>query len=218
MRATTGGCPYGQNMKYNPEIHHRKSIRLKHYDYAEMGTYFITICTHECACLFGEIIDGEMRLNEAGRMIQSVWNELHGHFPNLELDAFIIMPNHVHGILIIADGVNVGAGFPRPNMLTQQGGVGFGKGGETPPLRCPSLGKILAYFKYQSTKRINELRGSHGTPVWQRNYYEQIVRDESECDRIREYIETNPARWAEDNENTKEGSQLVMKGYLRSKI
>ena len=98
-RANTQVRPYGQTMKYNPDIHHRKSIRLKHYDYAEMGTYFVTICTHERACLFGEVMNGEMQLNDAGRMVENRWLELNRKFPTIKTNEYVIMPNHFHGIV-----------------------------------------------------------------------------------------------------------------------
>ena len=88
-------------MKYDPQKHHRRSIRLKGYDYTSLGAYFITICTHQRHYLFGEIIDGEMRLNQMGQSVQAHWNRLPTHFPHLKIDAFVIMPNHIHGILTL---------------------------------------------------------------------------------------------------------------------
>ena len=90
-------------MRFDPERHHRRSIRLKGYDYRKSGAYFVTICTQNRECLFGEIVDGQMILNDVGRMVQSLWDELPRHFPNVELDAFGAMPNHVHGIIMIRE-------------------------------------------------------------------------------------------------------------------
>lgn len=104
-------------VKYNSEIHHRRSIRLKGYDYSRSGAYFVTICTQNRECLFGEIVDGKMRLNEPGRILQTTWDALPKHYPHVELDAWIIMPNHVHGIVVL--GV-VGAGLkPAPTEIRE---------------------------------------------------------------------------------------------------
>lgn len=179
------------DMTYNPEIHHRKSCRLRGYDYAANGAYFVTLCTHGRECLFGEIGDGGMVLNDAGLMVAGWWANVVVHFPNVVLDEYIIMPNHFHGIVLLNP---VGAGSPRP-MLTNTN-----QGGETPPLRMPTLGQVVGYFKYQATKQINIMRDNPGVPVWQRNYHERIIRSEAELHAIREYIQNNPANWAEDKE------------------
>ncbi|KAF0219731.1 MAG: hypothetical protein FD174_1744 [Geobacteraceae bacterium] len=189
-------------MKYNPEIHRRRSIRLKGYDYSIAGAYFVTIRVHVGAglprpeCLFGEIVEESVRLNPAGDIVQAVWEGLPEHYPHVVLDAFVIMPNHVHGIVAI-----VGAGSPRPISPDNQNQGGETQGGETPPLRKPTLGQIVGYFKYQTTKQINQMRDNPGVPVWQRNYYERVIRNENELTGIREYIQCNPKRWEEDEEN-----------------
>jgi REP element-mobilizing transposase RayT len=138
--------------------------------------------------LFGEILDGEMLLNEWGNVVEDCWNEVPSHFKHVELDAFVIMPNHVHGIIIIADYTHVGAGSPRPYNKNVSG-------------TKHTLGQIVAYFKYQSSKRINLIRGTPGMRLWQRNYYEHIIRDEKDLDEIREYIVNNPIKWVLDDEN-----------------
>jgi REP element-mobilizing transposase RayT len=176
------------------------------YDYSRTGAYFVTICAWQRESLFGEVVDGEMRLSETGRIVDDSWQRVVTHFSGVEIDQFVIMPNHFHGIV-----TTVGAGFPRPDAgdprnqcratpLTHQGGETPQRiqGGETPPLRRATLGQIVGYFKYQSTKRINQSRNNPGTPVWQRNYYERVIRDERELDGIRRYIAENPARWDED--------------------
>jgi len=196
-------------MKYDPERHHRRSVRLRGYDYSQAGAYFVTICTPDRACLFGGIADGVMRLNDAGRVVERCWHEITIHFPHVELDEFVIMPNHVHGVIVI-----VGAGLPRPYNTSCAGsprsyiasgaetktGAETKMGAETAPLRA-TLGQMVAYFKYQSTKHINIMRGTPGMPVWQRNYYEHIIRDDESLNRIREYIVNNPMQWALDREN-----------------
>lgn len=178
-------------MTHDLKKHRRRSIRLKDYDYSQSGAYFITICTHNKEILFGEILDGEMQLNEWGNVVEDCWDEVPRHFKNVELDAFIVMPNHVHGIIIITNDIHVGAGFPRPYNKNISGGVKH------------TLGQIVAYFKYQSSKRINSIRGTPGMPVWQRNYYEHIIRNERDLDEIRQYIINNPLKWELDTENPK---------------
>ena len=177
-------------MPFDPKRHHRRSIRLKGYDYTQPGAYFITICTQDRAFLFGEVVDGEMRLNEYGRIAWGCWKEIPLHFPQAELDAFVVMPNHVHGIIVIA---GVGATHASPLPLSSDARP---RG----PQR-QSVSSIVGSFKSAVTRRINEYRCTPGAPVWQRNYYEHIIRDEKSLNRIREYIVTNPMRWAVDNEN-----------------
>ncbi len=183
-------------MTYNPEVHHRQSIRLRDYDYSHAGAYFVTICTWQRECLFGDVVDGGMRLNAFGDIVYDEWQQITTHFSNVEIDQYVIMPNHFHGIVSI-----VGAGSPRPELPRTAGQTiepPKNLGGETPPLRIATLGKIVGYFKYQSTKRINQLRNNPGVPVWQRNYYERIIRDELELNAIRQYTIDNPTNWADD--------------------
>lgn len=180
-------------MPYDPEKHDRRSIRLKDYDYAQSGGYFVTICTQGWKCLFGKVVDEEMRLGQYGHMVQTCWEALPGRYTHIMLDAFVVMPNHMHGILIITDPniSAVGAGSPRPYSTesTQR---------DEEPLRLHTLGQMVAYFKYQSTKHINQMRRTPGTKVWQRNYWERIIRGGDEMDRMRQYIDENPARWYGD--------------------
>ena len=178
---------------YHPEKHHRRSIRVKWYDYSQAGCYFITVCTKNRECLFGEIIDGEMHLNDAGRVVQTMWGQLSERFPHAESGTFVVMPNHIHGI------VSIGVGAIRESPLH-----GKSSSNETARIiqrRNMLLPRIIGYFKMNSAKRINGLRGSHGVPVWQRSYYEHIVCDENDLRHIRQYIVGNPARWAEDEDN-----------------
>ncbi|MEP7136677.1 MAG: transposase [Chloroflexota bacterium] len=164
-------------------------------------------------CLFGKIIDGEMHLNEYGQIVQKWWNEIPIHFATVELGAFVIMPNHVHGIIFIIEDRRGEVLSPRdlPNSNNQesqdqttqdQGGVIQNQGGETPPLRKPTLGQIVAYFKYQSTKEMNRIETEYAiTKFWQRSYYEHIIRNEKELQQKTDYIMDNPSRWDEDDEN-----------------
>ena len=170
-------------MKFDPDIHHRRSIRLKGYDYSQAGAYFVTIVTWQREMLFGEIVDEEMRLNEFGQLVSEKWQWLETQYPYVELGTWIVMPNHFHGILVIHDS-----------------GRGGSRSAPTPIKRKP-LGGLIGAFKTVSTKQINLLRNTEGQLVWQRNYYEHIIRNEPEMDRISRYIESNPSQWAEDDEN-----------------
>ena len=195
--------------KFDPQKHHRRSTRLKGYDYSQPGAYFVTIVAFQRECLFGEIIDGVMQLNEYGKIVQKWWNEIPKHFPNVEIVAFIIMPNHIHGIILITADRRGTVPVPSNDEISQLGReapdwdeMTSQLGGETPPLRTPALGQVVAYFKYQSTKELNALPGTGTiTKFWQRNYYEHIIRDEREMAKISDYIETNPIHWADDSEN-----------------
>ncbi len=208
--------------KFDPQKHHRRSIRLKGYDYSSEGAYYVTIVAQGRECLFGEIVDGEMHLNEYGEIVQKWWNEIPIHFPNVKLGAFVIMPNHVHGIIYIIEERRGEVLSPRNNLNannlkdSNQGGeilpnafptnnnLDAGNlGGETPPLRKPTLGQIVAYFKYQSTKEMNKIETPNAiTRFWQRNYYEHIIRNEKELQQKTDYILDNPSRWDADDENT----------------
>jgi REP element-mobilizing transposase RayT len=161
-------------MKYDPDLHHRCSIRLKGYDYAQAGAYFVTICAWQRECLFGEIPDGEMVENGLADIVRFTWFDLVNHLEHIALGEFVIMPNHIHGIIAI-DRTQT-ADTVKPHGLSE----------------------MIRQLKTFSAKRINVARNSPGVPVWQRNYYEHVIRDEADYNRIAEYIETNPHRWAED--------------------
>jgi REP element-mobilizing transposase RayT len=160
----------------------RRSIRLKGYDYSQGGAYFVTICAAHRLCLFGGVVDAEMQLNTAGDLVAQEWLRSAELRPGVILDAFVVMPNHLHGVIVI-DGppalAAAGEGRAGPNVL-------------------PS---IINGFKAATTRRIRELRRDPKLTVWQRNYYERIVRSERSLDRIREYIAGNPTNWAQDREN-----------------
>jgi REP element-mobilizing transposase RayT len=178
----TGRSP----LRNTPQRHHRRSIRLRGYDYSQAGAYFVTVCTHNRECLFGEIVDGDMRMNGAGTIIRDEWSRTADMRSNVELDAFVVMPNHFHAIVFLSDESRRG---DRPVAPTPMG--------PTPR----SIGAIMAGFKSAATKRINEMRGTPGRPVWQRNYYEHVIRNDDEMNRAREYIINNPAKSALDREN-----------------
>ncbi len=192
-------------MRFDPERHHRRSIRLKGYDYSQPGAYFVTVCTKDRACVFGEVLNGGMRLNAYGEIAQACWEAISNHFRHVELDKFVVMPNHVHGILWIVRRVGahaVGARHAVPlrgivphTPLSRSSWERFGN-----PV-AGSIPTVIRSFKSAVTKRVNELRGTPGIAVWQRNYYEHIIRNEESLNRIREYILTNPMRWMLDREN-----------------
>ncbi|MEI6212920.1 MAG: transposase [Desulfuromonadales bacterium] len=199
-------------MVFNPDIHHRHSIRLKDYDYSQAGAYFVSLCSWQRECLFGYIVDGEMRLNDLGQVVESVWCGLARHFISLDLDQHVIMPNHFHGILQINDTVikdNVGA-IARPHRASPGFDDDSGKGEAGVALASPlllhgtvsgSFAAAIQNFKSVSTRKINKIRQNPGCPVWQRNYYERVIRNDSELDRAREYIINNPLKWELDEEN-----------------
>lgn len=181
-------------MIFNPEKHHRRSVRLKGYDYSQPGAYFVTICARLRQSIFGDNLNGKMELNENGIILEREWLINNNLRSNIELDQFVVMPNHVHGIVIINRRGEVAS----PKIIAQQP---LSKGGETRPLHKPTLGQIVAFFKYITTKQINIIHNTPGVPVWQRNYFEHIIRDENELKKIREYIRNNPLRWAFDKDN-----------------
>ena len=163
----------------------RRSIRLPTYDYSQGGAYFITICAHDRRCLFGRVIESQMQLNARGAIIEEEWFGSAAIRPHIVLDAFVVMPNHVHGIVFLESDVGATGRSPAPRS-------GPGR---------RSLGSFVGSFKAAATRRIKRLRDAPNGPVWQRNYYEHIVRDEKSLDAIREYIANNPANWMCDREN-----------------
>jgi len=277
-------------MRYDPERHHRRSIRLRGYDYRAVGAYFITIVVQDRACLFGEVVDSEMRLSEAGRMVERWWLELNCRFPHVLTDAYVVMPNHFHGIVVIhspppdttappdvgadlrvcPDSARVGAdlrvcpdsggthdggahtsggahaGAPLQGVGSAHDGGAHGVGADLrvcpdsggthdvgadlrvcpdsggahdvgADLRvCPDSGgahtgaplpTIVQWFKTMTTNEyIRMVKHAGWTPfqgrLWQRNYYEHIIRNERALERIRDYILTNPLHWHLDRENT----------------
>ena len=181
-------------MTYDPEKHDRGSIRLPRFDYSSAGAYYVTICVAGRRCIFGEIVDGVMKPNKNGLIVAGQWAGLPNHYPNAMLDEFVLMPNHIHGIICLTDDLpsSVGAGFQPAHTSPQSGSV-------------HGLPEIIRGFKTFSSRQINQLRGTAGAPVWQRNYYEHVVRGEGDLDVIRRYIAENPLKWAEDPEYPRAG-------------
>ncbi len=191
--------------EYNSEIHHRRSIRLDGYDYSQTGYYFITLCTQYCQCMFGSIDNGVMATNDVGNMIEHWWKEVSCKFPNVQTDLYVIMPNHFHGIINITNTqLN-----PIARLNTKDKLVGadlrvcpMGEHIGSPLQRTP-ISKIVQWYKTMTTNeyirnvRQNSWKPFKGT-LWQRNYYEHIIRNEISLGQIREYIAKNPAQWEID--------------------
>jgi putative transposase len=164
----------------------RRSFRLSGYDYAQAGVYFVTICTQDRACLFGDIAADHMHLNDIGQMVAETWAAIPARFPDIEIDEFVVMPNHIHGIVVLQE---VAAA------------TGSGAQSKIDARSSPTLGEIVAAFKSGVT--VEYIRGvkSRGWPrfrerLWQRNYYEHVLRNEASLSRVRRYMDENPARWA----------------------
>lgn len=160
-------------MQYDPDKHHRRSIRLKGYDYSQAGAYFITICSFQRACILGQVEAGQMKLSEIGAAIQRVWENLPNHYTHLLVDAFVIMPNHIHGLLVL--GAN-------PSNAKRH-----------------DIPMIVGSFKSFSAREAHQIE--QNIQVWQRNYYEHIVREDDELNAIRQYIVSNPLQWDKDIDN-----------------
>ena len=158
------------------------------YDYTGEGSYFVTLCTHNRECVFGTIINGEMVLNELGSIVQRDWLRTAQIRPNIELGAFVVMPNHVHVIFTIKYRDLMRAWNDHPAL-------------QIPASKPNSISSVIRGFKSTATRRVNQSRQSPGEPVWQRNYYEHIIRDDNEMQSKTDYIEGNPSRWTEDEEN-----------------
>ncbi len=211
---------------------HRRSIRLRGYDYAAAGAYFVTIAAQGHECLFGQVVAGEVLLNEAGRMVESQWLALAGRFSTVDLDESVVMPNHFHGIILLEPPVSAAdtgpldrAGMDRAPARDAAPAVGAtlvvarcgfvepgNRAGTSPaptaiaPDRAPTLGAVVGAFKSITTQAyMDGVRESDWPPfagrLWQRNYYEHIIRSEKSLDRIRVYVVSNPQRWDEDREN-----------------
>ena len=177
----------------------RRATRLHSYDYSQTGGYFITICVQDQECLFGKIMDGRMQLNEIGKIVVECWNRIPQHFFSAKLDVCVVMPNHIHGVILLGTG---GTKCPCPPTHSQPTRRGEVSSPASPNRRSeptsPTLGQVVAYFKYQSTKCINQYRDMLGTRIWQRNYYDHVLRDDIDLQRIRRYITDNPMQWELD--------------------
>ncbi|MBC8029905.1 MAG: transposase [Pyrinomonadaceae bacterium] len=178
---------------------HRRSVRLRGFDYASRGFFFVTICTHNKQPTLGKIINYKCRLSDIGRIVETCWREIPEHFPNVYLDEWVIMPNHVHGIIVIRypkgyDPSGRGTACRAPTTIDTRSEE-FGK-----PV-AGSLPTIIRSFKSAVTKRVNELATNTRSPLWQRNYFEHVIRDEESLNKIRNYIWENPIHWWSDEYN-----------------
>ena len=175
----------------------RRLLRLENYDYRTPGAYFITLCTHKREYLFGQIINEKMILNQLGTVVESVWQDLPVHYSNVELDEFAVMPNHIHGIIVLCRPV--GAGL-KPALTNP---------------RIHGLPEIVRALKTFSSRNIDLISKRYGQPIWQRGYYEHIIRNDESIDRIREYIVNNPLSWHLDRENIKRTGEDDFEKYFR---
>ena len=244
--------------QYNPQRHHRRSVRLRGYDYSRPGAYFVTINVRDGACVLGDVVEGRVQLTEVGDIAYRHWAQVPARFPHVSIDGMVVMPNHVHAIVMIHEGAEEGAekgamtapqqpddgrggvippqtapqqpddgrgGVIPPQAAPQQpndrrGGVipphpapqprNVGRGGVLPPCipsgdptqrERPTLGQIVAYYKYETTRQINDLCGNDPMPFWQRSFYDHIIRDRRGLDAIRKYIADNPLHWERDRDH-----------------
>ena len=187
----------------------RRSTRLREYDYSQCGIYFVTICAYQRECLFGNIVEGIMELNDRGRIVAKSWEWLFTQYEYLEMDSWVIMPNHFHGILTIRDNTPVRAVRDiwaiHESPLRDECHMR-----RPPPRKHKPLGRLIGAFKTVSTKEINLLRHTPGMPVWQRNYHDHVIRAERSLDLIREYIIHNPARWELDRNHPRNINKLAL--------
>ncbi len=180
-------------MGYDPEKHHRRTTRLKGYDYSQPGYYYVTLCIHERKKLFGDVIDGEMRLSDCGQVAYSIWSALPQRFPGIEIDQFVIMPNHLQGIIVLSGGTTHigesrdetprGEAVKHPMPMPMSG-------------PAPTLGQIIRNFKALTSYSLH--KAGYAAFAWQERYNEHVVRNPPDLKRIREYIVNNPAHWAAD--------------------
>jgi len=178
-----------------------ESARLKGWNYSSPGYYFFTVCTKNRACLFGEIVNGKMVPNEYGKILEHCWNDLPNHYPNLKLDQFVVMPDHIHGIIIIVNNNNTIVETGLKPVSTGTPGTP-----KTPNItnKTHGLFEFIRAFKTFSARRINEHRQTPGIPVWQPRFHDHIIRDENELNLIRKYIIDNPANCGNDENNVME--------------
>jgi putative transposase len=190
----------------HPQKHHRASIRLPNHGYSQPGAYFVTIVTRHRECLFGDVVGGKMKLNKVGEIIRWEWLELPKRFRFIELGMFVVMPNHFHGILIFHENGGVtrqsSPQSPDGKLLFLNQSELERDGSPLPNGPQPaSLGAIISQFKSRVTKRLWKTPSLQGKPIWQRNYYEHIIRNEKDLRNKTEYIEANPMLWSQDEEN-----------------
>lgn len=201
-------------MSYDPDRHNRQSLRLPEYDYRAPGAYFVTICTANRRCLFGTVVDAQMRLNDYGTIVAEEWRRTEQVRDRVIIDTFVVMPNHTHGIIVITDPPDDADDDSNDRSeLASNGDADNNRGRDSPPVNpyhgknpnrtfggaiAGSLSTIMRQFKSMVTKRINRLRDTPDGDVWQRNFYEHVVRNRNALQRIRRYIRRNPTQWDTD--------------------
>jgi REP element-mobilizing transposase RayT len=202
-------------MTYDPRIHHRRSIRLRGHDYSGGGAYFVTVCIQGKASLFGQVVENEMVLSEPGRIVEGAWRALPARFPSVVLDVHQVMPNHLHGIVVIpgpglepslatATGAPIIQPFVGPGLAPAKAKASLG-----PTVRRVGLGAVVRCFKSLSAIAVNQALARTGRCLWQEDYYEHIIRNVEELEKTCDYIIHNPARWLEDPENPDVGPGLA---------
>ena len=182
-----------ESMSFDRTLHHRRSLRLKEYDYSWAGWYYVTICTKQRVRVLGKIHDDSVKLSAVGEIVQKCWTCLTSDFHTVELDEYVIMPNHLHGIIILGDSPRRGLINQTP---TQEKSEGYWQLMKNPDLK---VGKIMRHFKAKASKLIHD--AGFGSFAWQRNYHDHIIRNDADLTRIRQYIRNNPLKWALDEEN-----------------
>ena len=189
-------------MAFDPQIHHRHSIRVRGYDYSQPGAYFVTLCALKKQCIFGKVQGADVELSQFGEMVRACWLWLGKHYDCVFLDEWILMPNHLHGIIVIQELNENGAGRQVPRYPGDSVRSDAFRGGSrtAPTTRGKPLGSLIGAFKTVSTRRVNELRGTPSAVLWPRNYYDHIVRNDVELGQIRQYVRTNPLMWHGDPE------------------
>lgn len=180
----------------SPRIRRNDTLRYPNADYSDPGVYFITTCTRDRIHLFGEIINDQMHCNKYGAIVWDIWNSLPTRYPQIELDAAVVMPDHFHGLIIIHEENTL---HPKTSSFASGPDVADIPMGSL-SRRHMTLSLVVGYFKMNAAKRINLLRHAQGSPVWQRNYYDQILRSDKDYNDLVEYILTNPKRWGVDKD------------------
>jgi putative transposase len=181
---------------------HRRSIRLKEYDYTSPGAYFVTVVTQGYKCIFGKIIDKEMHLNVLGKIVQEYWLEILDHFPDIDVEPFVIMPNHIHGIVTIYDNDRSGTIYRAPTMGDHAPVMGE-HASTNEKFGQPVVGSIPTIIRTYKAAVSRLARRELGmVKIWQRNYYEHIIRDQSDLESLAGYIHSNPDHWSDDPEYT----------------
>ncbi len=205
-------------MKFNPKIHHRKSIRLEEFDYTNPWWYYVTICSYNHRSIFGGVKNGKMILNNYGEIVKDEWLKTPTIRKNIDLDYYVIMPNHIQGIIIIERRGELNSPQDKgendlfskkvvkdsppdtgeENSLPGKGVTHYAPTKDNFKSPSQTLGSFIRGFKSAVTKRINAQRKTYGDSIWQRNYYEHIIRNERDLYNIRRYIELNPLKWEMD--------------------